>query len=137
MTGAAEEFVFGLLGKPYRLGSQGPDAFDCFGLFREVQATLFDRHIEAVERPAREELFPMAIEKSKERRRWRKIAAPVHGAAVVLANVFENKRHLGTFLEFERPGRILHTDEKTGVVFERIAMVQSRGFTRLEFFERK
>lgn len=83
-------FLSDLIGRPYQIGSTGPDAFDCYGLARHIQAALYDvpmpelPFVAATTRQQAEAMLNHA-----ERQNWREI--PEHeardGDLVLMGNV--------------------------------------------------
>jgi cell wall-associated NlpC family hydrolase len=102
----------GLIGKPYRAGAGGPDAFDCYGLARHVMRELY-----AVALPDR--IAPAAIRRSA----WRRVAFPADGA-IVLMGAGPTPKHIGVYLG----DGVLHALEGAGVVFDPFDMLPFRGF---------
>lgn len=108
-----------LLGRPYRAGAMGPEAYDCYGLARHLQAALYDRDLPAFQLPAEAGRFAVAsaIAVHPERRRWVETDHPVDGAIAVMARQ-DCGFHLGTYVALDG-GLIVHTLEQTGVIAER------------------
>lgn len=129
-------FIRGLIGKPYRRGGEGPDAFDCWGLVAHVQGALFGRAVPQIHLDADEEptllAYARAFADHPEYRRWRLVAAPADGSVVTCARV-DRPVHAGTFLT-EDGGGILHADERAGILFEPVDLMRRRGFTRLAYY---
>ncbi|WP_132254745.1 NlpC/P60 family protein [Methylobacterium segetis] len=132
-------FLEDLIGRPYRIGATGPDAFDCYGLARHVQSALY-----AVPMPALP--FVAATTRAQaeamlaheERRNWRE--TPEHeardGDLVLMGNVAKRDFHLGTFVVPGTAGVVLHVDQHAGVVADDIPALRSVGFNYLKFFRR-
>jgi len=108
-----------LLGRTYRAGAMGPEAYDCYGLARHLQAAFFGRDLPLFQLPAEAGRFGIAsaITVHPERQRWREIPRPVDGSMVVMARQ-DCGFHLGVFLALDG-GLVVHTLEQTGVVAER------------------
>lgn len=122
-----------VVGRPYRLGAQGPAEFDCYGLARELQASLFGRQMPEFAIPGEvgRTAIAAAIAVHPERARWREVPRPVDGALVTMArNVCGY--HLGTWLR-EDGGTIVHAIEKCGVVADTIATLEAVGWRRFRF----
>lgn len=125
--------INGLIGRPYALGAQGPEAFDCYSTARELQLSLFGRDMPAFEMPAEAGRMAMAaaIAVHPERARWVEVDAPVDGALVTMARQ-SCGYHLGTFVA-EDGGLIVHALEGTGVVADTVGSLQSVGWRRFRF----
>lgn len=128
----------GLLGRPYRAGAMGPDAFDCYGLARHLQATFFGRDLPVFQLPAEAGRFAIAsaIAVHPERARWHGIARPRDGAMVVMARQ-DCGFHLGVWLALGQVGGLVaHTIEQTGVVAETPwQLAGPAGRWRLQYFD--
>jgi cell wall-associated NlpC family hydrolase len=97
-----------LLGKPYLLGGRGPDAYDCAGLFAEVQRRL-GLPIEIPETPQRGSMQQTAMMKILAQK-WHRLERPVPGCCVF----FCTGAHVGTMIDQRR---FLHTSELFGSAF--------------------
>lgn len=119
-----------LLGRPYVLGAQGPEAFDCYGLARQLQADLFERPMPAFEMPgqAGRTAIAAAIAVHPERQRWREIEAPVDGALITMARNTVGY-HIGTWLA-EDGGIIVHAIEDCGVVVDTFPSLEAIGWRK-------
>lgn len=121
-----------LLGRPYRKGAAGPDAFDCWGLCRFVQAHLFGRELAAVEAwPDDEMQLAGFVASHIERKKWHRIETPQHGAIVEMAHHLM-PWHVGVFLNVDGGG-VLHARQRMGVVFEPVLRLQRGGFREVNF----
>ncbi len=105
-----------LIGKPYRIGGRGPDAFDCAGLVLEVQRRL-GRTIEIPETPGEKAAQYTSMLRILGQH-WRSLERPEPGSVVF----FETQAHVGTVLDATR---FLHTEEDFGGV-----LIESLGSPR-------
>lgn len=126
-------FVNTLIGSPYKLGAQGPDRFDCYGVTRVLQATLFRREMPVFAMPggAGRAGIAAAIAVHPERDRWREVEAPSDGAIVTMARN-ECGYHLGTWLA-DDGGVIVHALETVGVTTDTLATLEAVGWRRFRF----
>jgi cell wall-associated NlpC family hydrolase len=122
-----------LIGTPYVLGGQGPDAFDCYGVTRVVQERVFGRAMPEFSMPAKAGRMGIAsaIAVHPERANWKEIDAPVDGAIVTMARNTQGY-HMGTWLA-DDGGIILHAIEEVGVVVDTLIMLQAVGWRRFQF----
>ncbi|HEV7278387.1 MAG TPA: peptidoglycan endopeptidase [Devosiaceae bacterium] len=122
-----------LIGRPYRLGAQGPEAFDCYGAARALQAGLFGREMPEFTMPgaAGRSAIAAAIAVHPERGRWREVPRPEDGALVTMARNLCGY-HLGTWLR-EDGGIIVHSIENCGVVADTISTLEAIGWRRFRF----
>lgn len=126
-------FLNSLIGKPYRLGAQGPDAYDCYSATRAVQSGVFGRDMPPFEIPgtAGRWAIAAAITIHPERNRWIEAEKPVDGAAVTMARN-EVGYHIGTYLETDG-GIIVHALERVGVVAGRLIELEAEGWRKFRF----
>lgn len=109
------QIVADLIGVPFADGGRGPDAFDCWGLCREV----FRRF--GVELPDYEiccyDAESFIHQFTEERPLWRRHEPPGIPVPALIAIRFNapNVNHVGVYIG---DGKFLHTREKTGVVVE-------------------
>lgn len=107
-----------LIGKPFKDFGRGPDAYDCWGLAREV----FHRY--GVDLPD----FAISCKDSpkvsrtmyQQERKWRRLQSPVVPCLCVFrCSEIDRKlvSHLGVYVG---NGRFLHASDKTGVAIERL-----------------
>lgn len=123
-----------LLGLPYRKGAAGPDAFDCWGLCRFVQARLFNRELAEIEAwPEQLEQLAGFVAAHVERKKWRRVEAPLHGCIVEMSHNLI-PWHVGVYLQIDGGG-VLHAREKRGVVFEDLFRLRRGGFREVYFNE--
>jgi cell wall-associated NlpC family hydrolase len=127
------EIVNRLMGRPYRLGAGGPDAFDCYGATRALQAELFGRAMPAFAMPgeAGRTAIAAAIAVHPERARWVEVDRPVDGAIVTMAR-HQQGYHMGTWLA-EDGGLVIHALEQVGVVADTIPSLQAVGWRRFRY----
>lgn len=132
-------FLEALIGRPYRIGAMGPEAFDCYGLARHVQASLYAMPMPAlpfVAATTRAQAEAMLAH--EERRNWREV--PEHAARdgdlVLMGNVARRDFHLGTFVVPGTAGVVLHVDRAAGVVADDLPALRSIGFNYLRLFRR-
>ena len=139
MTGR-NAFLESLIGKPYRIGARGPDAFDCYGLARHIQLELAAVAMPDVEfREATTRAQAEAMLNHPERSNWYEV--PEHEARdldlVLMGNVAKRDFHLGTFVVPVTAGVVIHTDRDCGVVVHDMPTLRAIGFNFLRFFRRK
>lgn len=133
-------FVSGTIGKPWVPGAQGPDAFDCWGLARVTQRTLFNRDLPIVACAAdahtvdRDDLRAVmrAMESADLRAGWVQASEPQHGDIVLLSSR-KYPSHIGTYLGIDRGG-IHHVTREGDVRFDPLALMKVMGWVRFEFF---
>ena len=112
------DVVNSLIGKPYRAGAMGPDAFDCYGLARHLQRELWNRDMPLFHMPGEASRYTIAsaIAAHPERDRWREVQAPEDGAIAVMSRQ-DCGYHMGVFVALDG-GLVVHAMEGVGVVAE-------------------
>lgn len=133
MNAARIAAINAIIGRPYRLGAQGPDAFDCYGAARALQRDLFGRDMPEFSMPgsAGRTAIAAAIAAHPERGRWAEVERPVDGALVTMARNTCGY-HLGTWLS-EDGGIVVHAIETCGVVADTLATLEAVGWRRFRF----
>lgn len=132
------DFIEGeLLGKPYKMGADGPDAYDCYGVVRAVMLK------EGIVLPgiARNDMphkvLATAMLGCPERVQWVEVEKGGPGDLMVMGNVDGRDYHLAVRLKFGREHFCIHTDEKTGVTIDNIQTLGFRGYHRFRYFRHK
>ncbi len=124
-----------LIGHPYRLGGQGPDAFDCWGLVRWVIARRFSRELPLIPIGASDaRMILTAFRDHPERQNWSLVTNPIEGDCVLMRKS-RHPVHVGVWLIVDGGG-VLHAIEGNGVVFQRVRDLTASGW-RIEGFYRR
>jgi cell wall-associated NlpC family hydrolase len=127
-----------LIGRPYAVGADGPDSFDCYGLARHVLRECYGEDLPAITRASAE---PRAVARAilghPERSRWERVSQPFDGALVLMGNIQGRDFHLGVAVADGRQMLVLHTDEGPGVMADDLLTLPARGFHNITFFRRK
>lgn len=128
-------FVAEVAFKPWRYGASGPDAWDCWHLFRAFQVHVMGRAMPGYPAAARDVARLRALSKAPERALWAETQTPRLGDAVefVRSNM---PFHIGVWLP-AGGGTVLHAVEGAGVVTESLFRLRAAGeccrvLTRLE-----
>jgi len=119
------------IGTPWQAGAQGPDAYDCMAFFRRVQHDHFGVQVPAIIAPDYDDADALAdlFLTHGERAKWKRIAKPEHGCAVII----HRPMHIGTWLAVDGGG-VLHCARGSGVIFTSDSAWPMSGFGRKEFF---
>ncbi len=122
------------IGKPWRMASDGPDAFDCWGLVVEIQRRLYGRNLETIQvDPKNLRLLIETIRDHPVRLDWRPTASPKEGD-VALLRQSRHPVHVGVWLEVDGGG-ILHAMRERGVVFQNMRSLHLNGWQIENFYE--
>lgn len=122
------------IGKPWVAGAQGPDGWDCWALFRAVQAAHFGIDVPIILAADYDDPRHLAalFAEHGERAHWRSVERPEHGDAVIV----HRPLHIGTWLDVDGGG-VLHAVRGVGVIFTKDAGWRLSGFGRREYFRHK
>lgn len=120
------------IGKPWAVGAQGPDAFDCWALVRDVQRLHFDRELPIIDVNAMDlRAVYRAFKAHPELERWQQVDAPVEGDIALLSSC-RHPHHCGVWLDVDAGG-LLHSEAATGVAFQDLASLRASGWSRLKY----
>ena len=123
-----------LIGRPWVAGGRGPDAFDCWGLVRRVQAERFGRSLPEIPVDAGDlRAILGAFRDHPERRRWALTETPAEGDCALMRQS-RHPVHVGVWLAVDGGG-VLHCVRGAGVVFQRPKGLLQAGW-RIEGFYR-
>ncbi len=125
------------IGKPWVLGTSGPDTFDCWGLVRAVLADRFGIAVPAVVIPACSGLAVVREAQEQfahnpELARWQPVATPREGDAVLMSAA-RDPWHVGLWLAVDGGG-VLHCLEGAGVIFSKPVALKVAGWGRLSYW---
>lgn len=123
-------FVNANVGKPYRAGACGPDAFDCLGLVHYANRELYGRDFKIADRNiGRAALFAAAAKML--RGEWPETRIPAHGGIVTMR---KDQLHIGMYFDIDR-GIVFHALEGVGVCCHTLDMMTAMGFVRPKFYD--
>lgn len=126
------------LGRPWRPGAEGPDAFDCWGLIRTIYRDRLGIEIpRAGVAQGIDELKKVLQEfnASPLYGLFDEVAAPrdLDGALMVQA---KHPIHVGIYLEADG-GKIIHCSQRAGVVAQDLSSLAAHGFKVLRWYRPK
>lgn len=124
-----------LIGKPYVVGKEGPDEYDCWGLAKFIQKELFGRELPSIqESPSSLKGLMNFVKEHEVRKKWQVAKNyPIHGQLVELSKS-ENPFHIGVYLNIDGGG-ILHSIDKLGVCFDKIRIMKIMGWRKMVFHD--
>jgi cell wall-associated NlpC family hydrolase len=130
------DWVFPLLGKPWQVGAEGPDAFDCWGLCRHVYRTIL-----GVELPPSPHVIKStdpgpvtrAITKTLANGSFVEIEKPTPFCLVAMS-AHRAFHHVGLYLPVDG-GRVLHARDGCNVVLQSAHGLRFSGISRKAFYE--
>lgn len=131
MTHWASQYI----GRPWRYGAVGPDAFDCWGFVRTVQREHFSVDMPPITTPTSWIEAHNVISGNDELRNWGRVDDPNEGDLVLMAR---NRRpvHIGIFILANGTRGVLHCVQPTGVVFNSLQSLKTSGWGALTCYRR-
>ena len=123
------------IGKPFAAGSDGPDAFYCWGLVRHCWRTRLGVELPLIE-PAnygiRELVRTLAT--TPEFQAWRRTEQPAEMDVAVMGHA-KHPHHVGLWVD-ANGGGILHAIEGAGVCFRTMPELRAEGWGFIELWSR-
>lgn len=121
------------VGMPWENGAQGPAAYDCWALVRQVQREHYGRELPMIVVDAEDgSAVHDAFRSHPERARWTRVDSPQDGDCV-LTHKGNEVDHVGVYLDLDG-GRVLHAITGSGVVCTTLPTLQRLGWYPLEFY---
>ena len=124
----AAEFSRAVLGRPYRLGAAGPEAYDCWGLVRHYYAAARGVALPVVD-AVRTLAIARAFSGDPERANWAEVESPAEGDAVLMGQA-RRPHHVGLWLG----GGVLHAVEGAGVIHTQPALLRLGGWNVVGYY---
>lgn len=128
-------FIESLLPCRWELGAEGPEAWDCWSLFRHVQKELFGRDLPRVVVPRGTPIAATSalLAEHPGRALWRQVPEPAHGGAVEMRSV-KTPRHVGLWLAADG-GLCLHCAEPAGVALDSLLALKALSWRGFRFYQ--
>lgn len=122
-----------LLGRPYRRGAKGPDAFDCWSLVQHLQRELAGREVMSAPDVPPEKVRSLKdyVAAHPARSQWKRVPRPVHLCVIEMAHHI-NPFHVGVYLETER-GLVVHCTPGIGVTIDPLLVLRAAGWRQFYF----
>lgn len=127
-------WIESLIGKPWRLGARGPEAFDCYGLVVWIYRTQLGKRLDSLESLNVADLASVLRAVESQDRHWRELAKPEH-LCLVGMSTHTRIHHVGVWLDFEG-GKVLHAMEGGTVVAQKVVSLKSAGFRTFKFYRK-
>ena len=120
-------WAFDYIGKPWKSGCGGPEAFDCWGLVVDVYRHQYGKVLSTISVPENNlKALIQTINKHPERQHWKTVLLPQEGA-VALMRQSRYPIHVGLWIDVDGGG-ILHCIQGTGVVFQSLQALELIGW---------
>lgn len=106
------------LGKPWVMGANGPDAFDCWGLLEYIYLQEKNVHLPRytnIDKSNRKQVVEQV--KNSIQSTWKLLEKPVNFCAVGISNLPDRIYHVGCFLDTDM-GQVIHTQKNIGCMIE-------------------
>ena len=118
------------LGKPYKVGADGPHFYDCWGLARSIFAERLGLDMPQVN--VRENRNAAAMREIADNLGWGPVSdAPKECDALIMRSAFG--RHIAVALDAGKGIVFIHADDVSGVeIIPRIADFGRRGYSNIE-----
>lgn len=130
------KFVKSVLNKPWKLGHEGPDSFDCWGLFRHTEREVYGIEVPMIQLPkgADPDMISAVFQIHPIRNQWVKSKYPTDGCAVLMYRQIIG-HHIGVFIGLDE-GVVLHCVEGASVQVDSILRLKAppQCWTRLTFY---
>lgn len=121
------------LGRPWKNGADGPDAFDCYGLVRAVYRDRYGVEMPVVSADATRVLACLhAARDYADYSQWEAVTVPQDGD-VLLMGCARHPHHVGVLVE----GRVLHSVEGAGVLLQTVDSLAAHGWNILKTYRRR
>jgi hypothetical protein len=144
---AAQEFVAGVIFKPWAKGGEGPDAYWCYGLAKVTERTLAGRELPLINcEPADVRTAVRLVRDHAVTDEWLNVPSPRHLDVVTLSRAHLS-HHIGVWLSLDG-GMLLHALEqfdrngkpapkKPGVLLGSMAQLRMGGWRSFEFYRHR
>lgn len=136
MTATTLHWAAALIGKPYKRGAMGPDAYDCWGLVRWVFAQRYGILMPVVNVGDDTLDNVAAIKRASEVSGWQPVADPTAADGDIVLMHGPEGRHVGVMVRADGLLRLLHCIDGAGVCYQPLADVQLAGFSGFVFWRR-
>ena len=135
-TTTAMHWAADLIGLPWEVGAQGPDAYNCFGLVREAVRRALGVEMPLVDVEDGSADNVQAIKRAADAGGWRLVGglAPAEHDIVLMHG--PDGRHVGFMVRADGRLLLLHSMEGAGVVAQPLHDVAAAGFQGFEVWRR-
>lgn len=126
------DFVLKYLGTPYKIGTQGPEYFDCWGWVRFANKQLWGRDIPWIDMS--QQSPGEFIKRGYEYRRqmdWVVMDNPIHSCLVEMSHRL-HAHHVGVFLDIDG-GQVVHAIQGNGLICDALLTLPACGWHPIRF----
>jgi hypothetical protein len=134
MTPEQIEKIQTVIGAPYKLGTDGPEEFDCYGLARYVQRIAIGIDMPAVSRLGD---LVRTIKEHDEQKKWERVQSPKEWDLVLMANVIARDKHVGVYIKPSNSFVVIHAEPTMGVCVHDLQSLRAYGMNEIRFFRRR
>lgn len=127
-------WTFDYLGKPWRNGADGPDAFDCYGLVRAVYRDRYGINMPVISTDATSIAECLhAFRDYSDYDKWERIEDDPNEGDVLQMGCARHPHHVGIYIE---PNRVLHCVSGSGVILQPFNSLPFAGWRVLDVYRR-
>ena len=119
------------LGKPWRAGAYGPDAFDCWALLVDIYQKQLGISLPLHSNVDRNPLDMACMASHDIATEWHEVSEPVDWCGVGLSNVPGRVTHVGVYIG--KANMVLHTQKVSGCIIEPLESVL-RKFKQVTYY---
>ena len=124
-----------LIGRPYKRGGDGPDAYDCWGMVRHVFRVHHGIEMPPVAVADDSADNVAAIKRAAVASGWRPAEGEPQADDIVLMRGIDG-RHVGVMVAADGALGLLHAVDGAGVCFQALRDVAASGFSSFEAWQR-
>lgn len=126
-------WVNNYIGRPWGKGAQGPDAYDCYGLARDVMLRHYGVSLPPIDEDCTSLLkMVRALSNHPGWSLFEEVDTPRGGDLVKMIK-YAHPDHVGVWVDIEGGG-VLHAMRGHGVVFDTPILLNAVGWVRLGYF---
>lgn len=125
------------IGIPWENGAQGPDAYDCWSFFRDMQRTHFERELPIISVNANSiKTVISEFQSNDEYTNWEQVEmfSQLEGGDAVLMSQSRYPSHVGIWIEVDGGG-VLHCVQGSGVIFSSATGIGRDGWSNVKLYK--
>lgn len=125
------------IGIPWENGAQGPDAYDCWSFFRDMQRTHFERELPIISVNANSiKTVISEFQSNDEYTNWEQVEmfSQLEGGDAVLMSQSRYPSHVGIWIEVDGGG-VLHCVQGSGVIFSSAVGIGRDGWSNVKLYK--
>ena len=125
------------IGVPWEFGGRSIEGFDCWGLFQHIQRERYSIEVSEIELTGYNfHNVVREFDKNEELKSWTEIGVPEDGDGVLL-RMAKYPNHVGILIKDEETVGVLHTVEKSGVIFSSYQNLERAGWKVARYYRHR